>query len=210
MNLIDKIQTLLRADMINESYYLMMEEFVRYFSTLNNMNISQKDITNKEILEKIFRALCWKMIENYSTEKEHIYRLKELRYDLVFEKDKEKLLVLYKECGKIYEELKKGEIKKKKINIAEELKILTQNENYRLAVDILEQIFFANKFRIILNKYKIEYEWYLDCEELSYKIQLNIEELIPYVENIGYEGGGEIKYKLERLIDDIKYIDEII
>ena len=121
-----------------------------------------------------------------------------------------KLSKIYEEYIFIYEELTQDKIKREKINIAEELKILTRKENYRLAVDIMEQIYYANKFRQILKKHNIEYEWYLNCKELSYKIQFNIEDLIPYVEDIGYEGGGNVKYKLERLIDDVKYIEEIL
>ncbi len=210
MNLIDQVQALLRADMINECYYLVIEKFVIYFAKLNNINVTEEELNNKEIVDKIYYFLCWKMIENYSTIKEQIYRLKELRYDLVFEKDKTKLSKVYEKYVHIYEELTKDEIKREKINIADELKALTRKENYRLAVDIMEQIYYANKFRKILDKHNIEYEWYLNCKELSYKIQFNIEEFIPYVEDIGYEGGGNIKYKLERLIDDIKYIEEIL
>ncbi len=87
---------------------------------------------------------------------------------------------------------------------------MTRKENYELAVDVLEQVYYANKFREILNKYNVKYEWYMDCEELSYKIQYNIEELSPYVEDVGYSVGEHIKYKLERLIDNIKYIEEIL
>ncbi len=210
MNLIDQVQTLLRADMINECYYLVIEKFVRYFAKLNNINVTEEELNNKEIVDKIFYFLCWKIIENYSSNKEYIYKLMDLRYYLVFEKDKSKLFILYKDVIDIYIYLTTNEIKKYKINIADELKYLNKNEDYELAVDVLEQIYYANKFREILKKYNIKYSWYSNCEELSYNIQYNIENLKPYVVDIGYNVDENLKYKLERLIDNIKNIEEIL
>lgn len=210
MNLINQIEVLLRADMIDECYYLVIEEFIKFFANINDINITKEELKDKEAIEKIFYFLCWKTVENYCGNKEYIYELMDLRYYLVFEKEREKLFTLYSEVTNIYTAITSVKTKKEKINLAEELKNLTRKENYRLAVDVLEQIYYASKFRKILNKYKIDYNWYLDCEELSYKIQYNIEELAPYVEDIGYEGGINIKYKLERLIDDIKYFEEIV
>lgn len=205
-----KVQILLKEDMNLECYYTVIEEFVRYFAMLNNINISENEFSNKDILDKIYRFLLWKMIENYYSQKEEIYRLKELRYKVLCEKDKNKQLELYGECLEIYKRITENKIEKEKINIAEELKNLTREEDYERAVNIIEQIYYANKFRQILKKYNIDYEWYLDCEELSYKIQYNIEELKPYVIDIGYNVDENLKYKLERLIDNIKDIEEIL
>lgn len=205
-----KVQILLKEDMNLECYYTVIEEFVRYFAMLNNINISENEFSNKDILDKIYRFLLWKMIENYYSQKEEIYRLKELRYKVLCEKDKNKQLELYGECLEIYKRITENKIEKEKINIAEELKNLTREEEYERAVNIIEQIYYANKFRQILKKYNIDYEWYLDCEELSYKIQYNIEELKPYVIDIGYNVDENLKYKLERLIDNIKDIEEIL
>lgn len=205
-----EIQILLNEDMNLECYYAIIEQFVRYFAMLNNINITENEFINKDILDKIYRYLLWKMIENYYSQKEEIFRLKELRYDVLCEKDKNKQLKLYGEYLEIYEKITKNEIKKEKINIAKELKNLTREEEYEMAVNILEQIYYANKFRKILDKYNIKYEWYLNCEELSYKIQYNIEDLKPYVVDIGYNVDENLKYKLERLIDNAKYIEEIL
>lgn len=205
-----KVQILLKEDMNLECYYTVIEEFVKYFAMLNNINISENEFSNKDILDKIYRFLLWKMIENYYSQKEEIYRLKELRYKVLCEKDKNKQLELYGECLEIYKRITENKIEKEKINIAEELKNLTREEEYERAVNIIEQIYYANKFRQILKKYNIDYEWYLDCEELSYKIQYNIEELKPYVIDIGYNVDENLKYKLERLIDNIKDIEEIL
>lgn len=204
MELINKVQALLYADMIDECYYLVIEEFVKYFAKLNGINITQKELKDEDVIEKIFYFLYWKMIENFPATKEQIYRLKELRYDVVFEKNKMKLLRIYEEYIQIYNIITQYELKSEKINLADELKRLTRNEEYELAVDVLEEIYYANKFRQILDKYNVEYDWYSDCEELSYKIKYNIEELSPYVRSIGYSVGEHVKYKLERLIDHIE------
>ena len=74
MKLIDEVKTLLRADMIDECYYLVIELFIKFFANLNNINITKEEMENKEIVDKIYYFLCWKMIENYSTIKEQIYR----------------------------------------------------------------------------------------------------------------------------------------
>ncbi len=74
MKLIDEVKTLLRADMIDECYYLVIELFIKFFANLNNINITKEEMENKETVDKIYYFLCWKMIENYSTIKEQIYR----------------------------------------------------------------------------------------------------------------------------------------
>lgn len=210
MILRNEIDTLLREDFQLECYYLVIEEFVCFFAKLNDITINQEELKNKENLDKIFYFLCWKMVENYPSIRKKIYRLKELRYDVILKKDREEVLDIYDEIIQIYEELSYNEIKKSKIDFKEEIKELVGKEEYRLAVDVIEQIYYASKFRNILNKYNIKYCWYSNCKDLSYKIQYNIEELAPYVEDIGYEGDVDSKYKLEMLIDDMKYFEQII
>ncbi len=176
----DEYNILLNEEMYKELYMDMCESYILLFDRILNQKadtdilkqIKEKDVYAEDKLQNVLKTLLFEVYNEYSTLNlliEKFYYAYWNSYSIESKENKEKILELIN----IYDTIEKSNLVKSKLNISNELQRLVKEEKYTLAIDILKEIIYANKYRKLLNHKGVKYELYDDFDELGRKVSIS-------------------------------------
>ncbi len=178
----DEYNILLNEEMYKEIYMDMCESYILLLNRILNQKVDidklkkmkeeENEIYVEDKLQNVLKMLLFEVYNEYSTLNlliEKFYYAYWNSYSLDSKENKDKIIELLD----IYDMIENSNLVKSKLDVSKELQRLVKEEKYILAIDILKEIIYANKYRKLLNHKGVKFELYDDFEELSRKVSIS-------------------------------------